>query len=99
MKIVIDMNLTPAWVPFLQGQGWEAIHWTEVGDNRATDHEIMEWARRNGSVVFTHDLDFGAILAATQAQGPSVIQVRGQNVLPASIGNLVTQTLTLYRDE
>jgi predicted nuclease of predicted toxin-antitoxin system len=27
----------------------------------------MNWALTNGYIVFTHDLDFGAILAATQA--------------------------------
>jgi predicted nuclease of predicted toxin-antitoxin system len=27
------------------------------------------WARQNGFVVFTHDLDFSALLVATQAGG------------------------------
>jgi predicted nuclease of predicted toxin-antitoxin system len=44
LNIVIDMNLSPAWVPFLQGHGWPAIHWSQVGDRRATDREIMNWA-------------------------------------------------------
>ncbi len=42
----------------------------------------MDWARPSGYVVFTHDLDFGALLAASHAGGPSVIQVRAQDVLP-----------------
>ena len=40
----------------------------------------MAWAGEHGSVVFTHDLDFGSLLALTQAVGPSVIQVRTQDV-------------------
>lgn len=32
-------------------------------------------------VAFTHDLDFSALLAATQATGPSIIQVRAEDVL------------------
>jgi hypothetical protein len=32
--------------------------------------EIMTWANGTGHVVFTHDLGFGALLAATDAQGP-----------------------------
>ena len=36
----------------------------------------MAWARENGYVVFTHDLDFGTLLALTRDAGPSVIQVR-----------------------
>lgn len=53
----------------------------------------MAWARERGYVVFTHDLDFGALLAATQAEGPSVIQVRAQNVLPEDIGNTVAKAI------
>ena len=53
----------------------------------------MAWARDNGHVVFTHDLDFGAILALTHAASPSVIQVRGQAVLPEDIGPLVIAAL------
>ena len=44
-------------------------------------------------VVFTHDLDFSAILAATGAAGPSVLQVRTQDVLPAAIGDDVVRVL------
>lgn len=44
---------------------------------------VMGWARENGHVVFTHDLDFGTLLALTRASGPSVVQVRAHDVLPS----------------
>ena len=53
----------------------------------------MAWALAHAYVVFTHDLDFGTILALTHAAGPSVIQVRGQNVLPEDMGPLVSAAL------
>ncbi len=81
MKLLIDMNLSPHLVDIFIEQGWQALHWSAVGDPRADDSTIMEWARENGYVVFTHDLDFGTLLAVTRAQGPSVIQVRTQNIL------------------
>jgi predicted nuclease of predicted toxin-antitoxin system len=59
----------------------------------------MVWARENGYIVFTHDLDFSALLAATQGEGPSVIQVRTQNVLPEGIGTLVITALKQYQRE
>jgi predicted nuclease of predicted toxin-antitoxin system len=40
-------------------------------------------------VVFTHDLDFGGVLALTHAAGPSVIQVRSEDPVPEVIGVLV----------
>ena len=71
MKLLIDMNLAPLWVEVFQQHGWEAVQWSAVGDPRASDGTIMAWARDNGYVVFTHDLDFGALLAATGSRGPS----------------------------
>lgn len=76
MKILIDMNLSPEWAAVFGARGWEAVHWSSIGDPRASDKVIMDWARANAYTVFTHDLDFGSLLAATQGEGPSVIQVR-----------------------
>lgn len=87
------MNLSPDWCAALEHHGWEPVHWSNVGDPRATDATIMAWAMTNGCVVFTHDLDFGTLLAATQARGPSVIQVRAQNVLPDHLGQTVVDAI------
>src|SRR5438874_1497513 len=89
VKILVDMNVSPDWVPLLERHGWPAIHWSQVGDPRATDRTMMDWAADHGYVVFTHDLDFGTILALTHAAGPSVLQVRGQDVLPDHLGSAV----------
>lgn len=66
MKLLLDMNLAPAWVGFLQEEGFEAVH-----------------------------LDFSALLAVTEATGPSVIQVRTQDVLPDAIGGDVVRVLRM----
>jgi predicted nuclease of predicted toxin-antitoxin system len=89
MKFLIDMNLSPLWVPFLADEGIEAVHWSAVGEAWATDSEILEFAAASGRIVFTHDLDFGMLLAALGTSRPSVIQVRAQDVLPAAIGEIV----------
>ena len=56
----------------------------------------MAYARQHGFVVFTHDLDFGNILAVTQALGPSVIQVRTQDPTPEVVGELVLAAIAEY---
>ncbi len=99
MKILIDMNLPPRWVEVLAGAGFEAVHWSQVGTATASDQDIMAWARDNGSVVFTHDLDFSALITATKGEGPSVIQVRTQNILPEAIGSLVVDSLKRFHTE
>jgi predicted nuclease of predicted toxin-antitoxin system len=93
MKILIDMNLSPDWVTSLREAGFESIHWSKVGDPSASDEIIMDYARVHGCVVFTHDLDFGAILAATHTEAPSVIQIRTQDVDPASLAKAVVSLL------
>ena len=93
LRIVIDMNLSPSWVDLLYAHGWIAVHWSSVGSPRASDREIMDWAVANGYTVLTHDLDFGTALALAHAVGPSVLQMRGQDVLPDHMGPLVIAVL------
>ncbi|MBV8534818.1 MAG: DUF5615 family PIN-like protein, partial [Alphaproteobacteria bacterium] len=64
MKFLVDMNLAPAWCGVFRQAGWDAVHWSSVGAPDAADVEIMSWVLDRGYVLFTHDLDFGAILAA-----------------------------------
>ena len=89
------MNLSPDWTTAFAAENIESVHWSAIGDPRATDVEIIEYARANDYIVFTHDLDFGTILALTQAAGPSVIQVRAQDILPA---NLAVTMISVLRD-
>jgi len=96
MKILIDVNLSPKWVAVLEEAGRQAIHWYSVGDQNAPDHEILSYAKSKGYVVFTHDLDFGAILAATKADCPSVIQVRTQDVSPQHLSPVVLSALNQF---
>jgi len=72
------------------------VHWSEIGQPNATDDEVLRWARENQAVVFTHDLDFGVLLAHTESTGPSMIQVRTQDVTAAHLGNLVLSALSTH---
>lgn len=98
MKLVIDIDLSPEWVELFQGNGHDAVHWSEVGNPRAPDTVIMTWAREHDHVVFTHDLDFSRVLALSRASGPSVFQVRTEDVLPSGIGALVLSALRQHGD-
>ncbi|WP_295879244.1 DUF5615 family PIN-like protein [uncultured Thiohalocapsa sp.] len=80
MKLLLDMNLSPALAQALTAAGWDALHWSSVGPVDASDAAIMLWARANQRVVITNDLDFSAILAATRASGPSVVQIWAQDL-------------------
>lgn len=94
MKLLIDMNLSPRWINVLAEAGFEALHWTSLGAITAPDSEIMAYAKAGGFVVLTHDLDFGTILAVTQGEKPSLVQIRSDDVTPAAIGAQVKAALT-----
>lgn len=98
MNVLVDMNLSPSWVSVLERNGFPAVHWSVVGEGSAPDPVVLGWARVNGYIVFTNDLDFGAILASTRAAGPSVIQVRTQDVTPDHLGETLVAALRAHHD-
>jgi predicted nuclease of predicted toxin-antitoxin system len=99
MKLLIDMNLSPRWLKLLRDSGWEAEHWSEIGPPTAPDSELMAYAAAHGYVVLTHDLDFGAILAVTRGEKPSVVQIRNQDVTVKLLGETVIAALRLLSAE
>lgn|SRR5579885_189193 len=80
MKVLLGMNLSPRWVQFFAAHAIEAVHWSAIGAPAASDNEILDYAGANGFVVFTHDLDFGILLAASNSRRPSVLQIRTKDV-------------------
>jgi predicted nuclease of predicted toxin-antitoxin system len=99
LKILIDMNLSPAWTAVFQQEEWEAVHWSAVGNAAAPDSELLDWAAANRFVLFTHDLDFGALLASSPRRAPSVIQLRSQETSPAKIGAVVVGAIRQLEEE
>ena len=93
MKVLVDMNLPPAWVALLVQSGFEAVHWAQVGPKNAWDAELMKWAAERGYIILTADLDFGAILAATHRNRPSIVQLRSDILTPRAIGKSVIAAL------
>lgn len=79
MKLLVDMNLSPDWVPLLVSHGWDASHWSQVGQGNAPDTELMNWAREHQRIILTQDLDFSQLLHVTSETGPSVVLLRMDN--------------------
>jgi len=98
MKLLIDMNLSPSWAGFLTNAGFEAAHWSALGDPTAPDRELTEFALNGGWVILTHDLDFGAILAASGRSGPSVMQIRADDLSFDAIGSAIIAALRQMAD-
>jgi predicted nuclease of predicted toxin-antitoxin system len=99
MKFLLDMNLSPRLAEIFRENGYESIHWTEVGASDACDKDILHWARENGWIIITNDLDFGAILAMEGLRFPSVIQTRRLELFPESLFPILEQVVKRFANE
>ena len=99
MKLLVDMNLSPSWVERLARHGFEVVHWSTIGSANAPDVEILAWANEHQFVVVTNDLDFSAILAAGAVHGPSVVQLRTQDLLSEGAARIVVRALEAHRED
>ncbi len=93
MRLLLDMNLTNRWVPYLREAGHDVEHWSRLGPITSPDQEICEFAREHGFVLITNDLDFPQILAHTKAAAPSVLLLRGEPLVPETRGPGVLNVL------
>jgi predicted nuclease of predicted toxin-antitoxin system len=48
VKVLVDMNLSPAWTDVLGHHRIEAVYWTSVGDPRGSDADLIRYAREHG---------------------------------------------------
>lgn len=99
MKLLIDMKLSPVWTSALGTAGHETVHWSTIGAANAPDAEVLLWAKEQGRILLTHDLDFGAILAATRGESPSVLQIRTEDPTPRHCAELVLGVLRRHADD
>jgi predicted nuclease of predicted toxin-antitoxin system len=99
MRLLLDLNLSPDLCALFAEAGHDAVHWSAVGALTARDEALMMYAHEHALVIITHDLDFGALLAASRARGPSVVQVRTQDLLSDSFVGLVSTALDRFGAE
>ena len=69
------------------------MHWSRAGNPQAPDREICAHARERGLVVLTNDLDFPQILAYSGRDGPSVVLLRGEPLVPEFRGPALLEAL------
>ncbi|MGP8246790.1 MAG: DUF5615 family PIN-like protein [Bryobacteraceae bacterium] len=83
MKFLIDNALPPRVTELLVSAEHDATHVRAYGMHAAGDEAILSRASAEGRIVVSADSDFGAILAAQEAEHPSFILFRDPNLLSA----------------
>ncbi|HVF76636.1 MAG TPA: DUF5615 family PIN-like protein [Acidimicrobiales bacterium] len=76
MKFLVDQNLSPLLTAGLRDAGHDAVHTRDLGLQQASDTVVLATASDQGPIVVSADTEFGTLLAASRADGPSVVLVR-----------------------
>ena len=79
-RVLLDQGLAPGVAALLRSQGWDALHVSELGLDRADDLEILSYARERQITCVTLDHDFHAHLALSFSEGQSVVLVRAEGL-------------------
>lgn len=89
IKLLLDQGLPYSTARFLPKNNWDVVHLIDVGMQRASDREVIEYARTQGRLCVTLDSDFHQLLALTQASSPSVLRIRREGLSGADVAGLI----------
>ena len=53
MRVLLDMPVSSSLLDVLDTYGYEGVHAHQIGQDRASDRELLEIARREGRIVVT----------------------------------------------
>ncbi len=89
LRLIADVHISPLTVAALNLQGYDIVRSTDFLPATAADIEILEFARAEGRIVLTQDLDFSMLVALSNNERPSLITLRLSSAKP----DVVTQRL------
>ena len=92
-KIFADVNLSPRVVAALRADGFDAVRVSEVMPACSADQDVLAEAVRLGAVLVSQDQDFAAILAATGATRPSLVNLRVSFVDPERLARTIAAVM------
>jgi predicted nuclease of predicted toxin-antitoxin system len=98
IRVLLDQGLAPRTALLLRSAGWDAVHVSEVGLERAEDSEILDFARGDSRTCITLDHDFHVHLALSRAGKPSVVLLRVQGLAAEGQAQLIRSVYEVCAD-
>ena len=93
------MNLSPAWSEFFTEKGYPTKHWSTLGKANVPDTDILSYAKEQGQVILTFDLDFTDLLATSGANTPSVVILRTRTLKAEKLQARLLEILKQCQDD
>ena len=87
--ILLDQGLPRTAGKILREKGWDVLHTGDIGLSRASDKEIVEYAKSENRVIVTLDSDFHAIIAVAYESKPSAIRIRQEGLKGSDLAALI----------
>lgn len=99
MKFLVDMPVSPELAQWLNENGHDAVHASDIGLYKTKDKEILSEAKKQSRIIITADLDFPQLLALSNTQEPGIILFRGGNYNEQEMLALLKRVLTHVKAE
>jgi predicted nuclease of predicted toxin-antitoxin system len=90
IRLLLDQGLPRTTGKLLSDADWDVVHVGDIGLGRATDQQILDYAKSDNRICITLDADFHALLATADATAPSVIRIRKEGLQARAIAELLT---------
>jgi predicted nuclease of predicted toxin-antitoxin system len=91
IKLLLDQGVPYSAASHLTAAGWDAIHTSEVGMQRASDRQILDYSASEERICVTLDADFHMLLAINNLHSPSVIRIRREGLKGEGIARLLLE--------
>lgn len=100
MRFILDESISPLVGPLLAAGGHDLVHVHDLDLTSEPDPVILAAAVRDGRVLVTLDTDFGALVAHSGAQLPSMVLFRGDVTRrPLGQAELLLTNLDQFADD
>lgn len=100
MKFLVDQNVSPEVAQLLTAAGHNALHLRDRAMQRATDQQVLDFARLEERVLISADTDFGFLLARSGWTRPSFLLLRrGTERSAAQQARLILDNLNDVADD
>lgn len=97
MKLLFDQNISFRIIRKIIFEFPDSIHISDVGLSGADDSDIWQFARNEGFIIVTFDIDFYD-LALIQGYPPKVIWIRTGNLTTHQIAELLLSNSKAIKD-